>query len=291
MYTQLDILSFERIAFAHTLVQENYHHRQDNMGYGIYGKSPEDGGILEVGFVEQTPLELRCGNGSFLLEENSIFIIPPNCSFTVNGKSDGLHRHTSVEFLIRCRTEAVEGYQPPNERQITLPMIIPPSQENKDIFAQIRSIVLAHTAQPMRSYFEECAEFMWLLHLISRRLQDSCSDGVTPGNIRHCERAVAYIANNIHKPIRVYDVAAAVGVSKNYLTNVFSSCQGVSMIEYINRRKLTHMLELIRRYGYTLAEAGSHVGYTDVNYISRLFKKFYGMNITEYKRKYFNQEE
>ena len=63
------------------------------------------------------------------------------------------------------------------------------------------------------------------------------------------------------------------------------------MIEYINRRKLTHMLELIRRYGYTLAEAGSHVGYTDVNYISRLFKKFYGMNITEYKRKYFNQEE
>ena len=51
------------------------------------------------------------------------------------------------------------------------------------------------------------------------------------------------------------------------------------------------MMELIRRYNYTLAEAGEHVGYSDVNYISRIFKRYYGMTVTEYKRSLEYQEE
>ena len=34
----------------------------------------------------------------------------------------------------------------------------------------------------------------------------------------------------------------------------------------------------------SLAQAGKHVGLTDVNYISRIFKRYYGMTVTEYKR-------
>ena len=56
------------------------------------------------------------------------------------------------------------------------------------------------------------------------------------------------------------------------------------MMEYINRRKLSYMLELIRRYGYTLAQAGEHVGFGDANYVSRIFKRYYGMTLTEYRR-------
>ena len=70
---------------------------------------------------------------------------------------------------------------------------------------------------------------------------------------------------------------------KNYLTNVFSASEGVPLMEYINRSKLSYMLVLIRRYSYTLAQAGKQVGLTDVNYISRIFKRYYGMTITDYK--------
>ena len=48
--------------------------------------------------------------------------------------------------------------------------------------------------------------------------------------------------------------------------------------------------KLIRRYGYTLAQAGRHVGLTDVNYISRIFKRYYGMTVTEYKRSLERQQ-
>ena len=83
-------------------------------------------------------------------------------------------------------------------------------------------------------------------------------------------------------------MAAAVGVSKNYLTNIFSSSEGMPLMEHINRRKLAYMLEMISRYGYTLAQAGELVGYGDVNYISRIFRRYYGMSYSEYK---LNQEQ
>ena len=81
------------------------------------------------------------------------------------------------------------------------------------------------------------------------------------------------------------------GVSKNYLTNVFSSSEGLPLIEFINRRKLSYMIELIRRYHYTLAQAGEHVGFTDANYVSRIFKRYYGMTLTEYKRNKLSQAD
>ena len=43
------------------------------------------------------------------------------------------------------------------------------------------------------------------------------------------------------------------------------------------------MLELIRRYDYTIAEASSHVGFHDADYVSRLFKKYHGVTLSQYR--------
>ena len=283
-YTEIELIAFDRIAFAHSLVSSNYEYQLENQGYGIYGTTPPDGGILEIGFVEQNPMVLTGPLGEFLLEENSIFIIPPQCGFSVRVCNEGLHRHTSAEFLIRSRSRQVDTCLPPDGKTLTLPLYISPAPENSEIFTLIRAIATAKTAQPQRSYFEECADFMQLLHKLLQRLHTDEPSDVSPGNRRHCARAKAYISENIGRRLSVADVAAAVGVSKNYLTNVFSGSEGVPLMEYINRSKLSYMLVLIRRYGYTLQQAGEQVGYTDVNYISRIFKRYYGMTITEYKR-------
>lgn len=284
-YTELKILSFERIAFAQSLATTGYQYSLQNIGYGIYGQAPANGGVLEIGFVEQNPLILSGPDGELVIEENCIFIIPPKCSFEVRSQTPDLHRHTTAEFLIRCQVKAVEGYRPPSGKAITLPMVIPPAAGSSEVFALIRSIACAKTTQSQRSYFEECAEFMQLLHKITSLIASSAPAGkISPGNRRYCDRAKTFISENIDRKLSVSDVAAAVGVSKNYLTNVFSEGEGIPLMEYINRRKLSYMIELIRRYHYTLAQAGEHVGFTDANYVSRIFKRYYGMTLTEYRR-------
>lgn len=293
VYYELELIDFQRIAFAHTLVADNYSFHLDTRGYGMYGKTPKDGGVLEIGFVEQNPVVCTGELGEFVFEENGIFIIPPQCEFSISVQNTGkLHRHTSAEFLIRSQCRQVSHCPPPSDKTLTLPLYIPPAPENAEIFHLIRSIACAKTAQMERSYFEECADFMLLLHKLSERVQQGREDAgtVSPGNRRHCIRAKAYISENISRRLTVSDVASAIGVSKNYLTNVFSGTEGIPLMEYINRSKLSYMMVLIRRYGYTLSQAGKHVGFTDVNYISRIFKRYYGMTVTEYKRSLERQD-
>lgn len=280
VFVELDDVSFERISFAHNLIADNYSYRST-------GESVDDCQVLEIGFVEQNPVICTGNAGEIVFEENGIFIIPPNYGFSVTVKDPmSIHRHTSAEFLIRCNSRFASTFSQPKGKSLTLPLYIAPSAENSEIIARIRDVACAQTAQLQRSYFEECADFMTLLHKISERAQQSlCSgDTATPGNRRHCIRAKAYVSENIDKRLTVSDVAGAVGVSKNYLTNVFSATEGIPLMEYINRSKLSYMMLLIRRYGYTLAQAGKHVGFSDVNYISRIFKRYYGMTVTEYKR-------
>lgn len=281
--TQIQILSFERIAFAHSLAATGYSYTLENQGYSIYGETPEDGGVLEIGFVEENPLLLTTHRGQVCIPENSIFVIPPNCGFSVQAQTDSLHRHTTAEFLIRCRCCPVNRPALPQGQTVTLPLVISPTQDCGEVFAQIRAIANAKTAQTERSWFEECADFMLLIHRLSSILSSTEGDGVSPGNRRYCNRAKTFVSENIHRRLTVGEVAAAVGISKNYLTNIFSASEGLPLVEYINRRKLSYMLELIRRYGYTLAQAGEQVGLGDVNYISRIFRRYYGMSFSEYR--------
>ena len=288
LYTELKIRSFERIAFAHSLATANYRYELRNFGYGVYGRAPADGGILEIGFVEQNPLVFTVDGREFVIEENGIFIIPPESGFSVAAQNEGLHRHTSAEFLIRYQKKPAEAFSPAQGKRLTLPLSIAPSPAGGEVFSHIRSIVRSKMAQNSRGYFEECADFMLLLHKLLTLLEtDETRDGVSPGNRRYCDRAKAFVSENINRKICVGDVAAAVGVSKNYLTNVFSAGEGIGLMEYINRRKLSYLLELIRRYHYPLAEACEHVGFTDSNYVSRIFKRYYGTTLTEYKRDHF----
>lgn len=61
LFTQIEILSFDRVAFAHSLAAAGYSYSLDNQGYSIYGDTPENGGVLEIGFVEENPLLLTTG--------------------------------------------------------------------------------------------------------------------------------------------------------------------------------------------------------------------------------------
>ena len=161
---------------------------------------------------------------------------------------------------------------------VTLPLVIPPCPGSGEVFSLIRSIAVAKTARLERSWFAECADFMLLLS----RLCALTDQAASPGKQRYCEKAKTFVSRNIHRGLTVGEIAGHLGISKNYLTNVFKEGEGIPLTEYISRCKLSHMTELMRRYGYSLMEACEHVGYTDANYVSRLFKKYYGTTVTRY---------
>lgn len=101
---------------------------------------------------------------------------------------------------------------------------------------------------------------------------------------KYCRRACNYIGRHLSDDLSVRTVAEHVGISYGYLSSLFTQTMGISMVEYINRAKLDVVKQLIREMGMTLEEAGASVGISDPKYLSRLFRRYVGMTVHEYKK-------
>lgn len=97
------------------------------------------------------------------------------------------------------------------------------------------------------------------------------------------ERAKKYIRDNIHRSITQAEIAEHLGISSGYLCNIFKSSEGATLMKYLNIAKLKSMQTLMQRENLKLREAALLYGYNDPNYVSSLYKKLFGYNITDIK--------
>ena len=94
-------------------------------------------------------------------------------------------------------------------------------------------------------------------------------------------KAIKYIYDNVDKPITQRDIARHLGITPEYFSAVFKNAKGISPKQFVNRVKLSSIRMLMARENLKLYEAAARYGFTDANYVSKLFKKYYGINITE----------
>ncbi len=282
--TELEFLQFHKIVHAHTMTRENYRYELDSCIPELEGGF---GGVLEIGVVELTPLrfEFMPSHWSIEIGQGDVYIIPPGQHVQVSAVSAGKHTHTSVEFLIDCITRPAAQIAPVENRRVCLPFVIPAAEVSDELTMLIRQLARDRMRMVQKTYFEECGAFMQILSLIAS-MQRRHADGrsASPAHIRYCRQAKEYITQNIQRKITLEELAAYVGISRNYLTNLFSACEQQPLCEYINRVKLNHLLELMTKYGMSMRDAAEAVGFSDVNYVSRIFRKLYGMTLSEYRR-------
>ncbi len=82
-------------------------------------------------------------------------------------------------------------------------------------------------------------------------------------------------ANEIDIPVQA--IASELQVSRNYLSYVFKKKHGITIQEYIFRRKMRNAKDLMLQE-YSLKYIAEKTGYADVYAFSKAFKKFYGIS-------------
>jgi len=105
------------------------------------------------------------------------------------------------------------------------------------------------------------------------------------GNGRnYCDLACAYIGDHLHKRIRAQDVAAYAGISYNYLSKLFPRHLGMGLTEYIHREKIRYAEQLLTEGIRDQAELTEAVGMEDIKYFRRIFRRYSGVTITQYRK-------
>lgn len=99
-------------------------------------------------------------------------------------------------------------------------------------------------------------------------------------------RTLDYIRKHYREDISLKDVADHVGLSENYLSNLFKNEVGDNMTNYVNQLRIEQAKKLIATTSMKTYEIAEAVGYHSASYFSTTFRKIAGCSISAYKNKH-----
>ncbi len=96
-------------------------------------------------------------------------------------------------------------------------------------------------------------------------------------------QAISYISKRYKEKITVDEISDYLHFSKSYLSHGFKEITRYSIIEYVNLLKCYTAKTLLLE-GYTVSEVSIELGFSDVSYFTRAFKKTIGVLPSTYKK-------
>lgn len=89
--------------------------------------------------------------------------------------------------------------------------------------------------------------------------------------------ALIYIESHYHRAFSLDQLAAALNYNKNYLSSVFRKNTGYAVIDYVNLLRIRNAIIHIYFYDQDVSSTCECVGFNDISYFSRTFKRFTGV--------------
>lgn len=93
-----------------------------------------------------------------------------------------------------------------------------------------------------------------------------------------------YIDNNYHNNIKLETIAPLFGYNSAYLGKLFTKAMGENFNSYIDHRRIEHSKKLLEQRNIKVYEVSEQVGYKNVDYFHKKFKKYVGISPAEYRK-------
>lgn len=100
-----------------------------------------------------------------------------------------------------------------------------------------------------------------------------------------------YIEKNIDEKINLDMIAKYLNISKYYLHHIFSKNSRETIKEFITRIKMERSaIYLVVNNSISITEIAQKYGYNDSSSYNKTFKKFFGINPTQYRKARNNKQ-
>jgi two-component system response regulator YesN len=103
------------------------------------------------------------------------------------------------------------------------------------------------------------------------------------GSNRILEQICRYVLEHLDQNLTIKKLAETLFLHRSYLSEVFKRQTGMRLNEYIRQVKLERAKKLIRDGQLLNYQIAGQLGFKDVEYFGRLFKKYTGILLSEYK--------
>ena len=97
------------------------------------------------------------------------------------------------------------------------------------------------------------------------------------------KKALNFIQFNLNSNLTVKRIAEEVGLSPDYLTRLFKKELNMTVIHFINKKRIYRSLKLLNTTKLSIEEIGDLVGLSNTSYFYTLFKKETGLSPKQYR--------
>ena len=147
---------------------------------------------------------------------------------------------------------------------------------------------MIHELDAKNEFYAEIAQnmarnlVMYLIRLINEQQEDT--KDLLHGN-KNIQMALEYIRENYRRELALEEIAARCYLNKYYFSHLFTRLQGMSVGKYIQRLRVTEAARLLRESDRSVSEISAEVGFNNMSYFCRAFKKEMNMTPLQYRKK------
>lgn len=102
---------------------------------------------------------------------------------------------------------------------------------------------------------------------------------------KYVQQAREYMSSNFHKPITVREIAAHIGLTRNYFCMLFKQYMGKSPQEYLADIRVKKACLYLENPSFSIAEIAYSLGYEDAASFSRMFRRIMGVSPSRYRQR------
>lgn len=107
----------------------------------------------------------------------------------------------------------------------------------------------------------------------------------TSSNIRiYLNTAIEYVSNNYAYDINVARLATYIGIDRTYLYRIFKDSLNISPEQYILKVRMTKAANLLKTTDDSVLQIALSTGFKDISHFSTVFKRFFLVTPTSYRK-------
>ncbi len=106
-------------------------------------------------------------------------------------------------------------------------------------------------------------------------------------HIKHCKD---YIFSHLHGKITVQQVAAAIGLERNYLSTLFRKYEDMTLKQYILQEKIKLVKNMLSYSEYSYVEIANYLGFSSQSHLGEQFRKATGTTMSHYRERHKKED-
>lgn len=113
------------------------------------------------------------------------------------------------------------------------------------------------------------------------KIMDICVSRIPPGNIKNIKETID--CNCLSQFFSIEDLCRDVGFSHTHLLRLFKKEYGMTLINYVTKKRITHACKLLETTDLPIAAVGYSCGFSDEIHFMKVFKREMGITALKYR--------